>query len=426
MNYLLKNATLINPAGELTSGEGIDCRIEDGVIKELGPGLAADGAETIELNGAWLCPGLIDLHVHLRTPGQEHKETLATGLAAAAAGGFTTVFAMPNTEPALDSPALIRDLRARAAAASAVRLIPVGAATIGRQGKQLAPMSALKEAGCRAVSDDGSPIADAAVMRAALGYAAQLDLPLFDHAETPEFGGACNEGPVSARWGFKGKPAVGERIAVERDIALAEDAGARLHLCHLSTKGALDAVKRAKADGNGKLTAEAAPHHFALTDAAVLNLDSHAKMNPPLRAEADRQAVLKAIADGTIDCLATDHAPHAPDEKGREFADCPDGITGLETAVALALEFLVTPGLVAPARLVELMSVNPARIGGLEDAGRIAVGLPAYLTVIDPRAAWRYDAAAGKSKGRNSPFSGRNFSGRAILTVAAGTITHRI
>ena len=424
MKILLKNGTLVNPAGELQAAQNCDLLIDGEKIAALGPGLKNAADQVIELNGALICPGFIDLHVHLRSPGQEHKEDLASGLAAAAAGGFTTVFAMPNTEPALDSPLLIRELLARAEKIGGTRLIAVGAATMARAGKQLSPYSALRDAGALAVSDDGSPIADPALLRAALRSAAALDLPLFDHAETPEFGGCMNEGAVSARWGLPGKPAVGERIAVERDIALAEDCGARLHVCHLSTADALVAVRAAKARGRARITCEVAPHHFALTEAAAANLDANAKMNPPLRRESDRQALLHGISDGTVDAIATDHAPHAPAEKSSEFTSCPDGIIGLETAVALALEFLVHPGLIDWPRLVELFAAGPARIAGRPEWGRIAAQGSADLTIIDPAHAWTYDSATGHSKSRNTPFGGRTFTGRAVLTIARGRIVH--
>ena len=426
MKILLKNGRLVNPGGTPAAADSIDLLIEGEQITALAPNLPAGDAQVIDLKGSLLCPGFIDLHVHLRSPGQEHKETLATGLRAAAAGGFTTVFAMPNTEPALDSPALLGELIAKAESLQSVRVIPVGAATLGRKGEQLSPMAALQAAGAGAVSDDGSPIADPRVMRAALRTAAELRLVLMDHAETPEFSGSLNEGPVSAGAGLAGKPAVGERIAVERDIALAEEAGASLHLCHLSTAGALDAVRAAKQRGRTKITCEAAPHHFALTEGAAAGLDTSAKMNPPLRSESDRQAVLKGLADGTINAIATDHAPHAEDEKCGQFSAAPDGIIGLESAVPLVLEHLLRPGLINETRMVELLSANPARIAGRADLGLLRVGGIADITVIALNAPWEYKREGGLSKAQNSPFFGRTFPGGAVLTIARGRIVHNL
>ncbi len=426
MKILLKNGRLVNPGGTPAVADSIDLLLDGEKIVALAPNLPAGDARVIDLRGSLLCPGFIDLHVHLRTPGQEHKETLATGLRAAAAGGFTTVFAMPNTEPALDSPALLSDLIARAESLQSVRVIPVGAATICRKGEQLSPMAALQAAGAGAVSDDGSPIADPRMMRAALRTAAQLRLVLMDHAETQEFSGALNEGPASVAAGLEGKPAVGERIAVERDIALAEETGAHLHLCHLSTAGALDAVRAAKQRVRTKITCEAAPHHFALTESAAAGLDANAKMNPPLRSESDRQAILKGLADGTIDAIATDHAPHAEDEKCGHFSSAPDGIIGLESAVPLALEHLLKPGLINEQRLVELFSTNPARIAGRADLGQLKAGGVADITVIALNAPWEYQREGGLSKAKNSPFFGRTFPGGAVLTIARGRIVHNL
>jgi dihydroorotase len=426
MKILLKNGRLVNPGGTPAAADSIDLLIDGEQISALAPNLPAGDVQVIDLKGSLLCPGFIDLHVHLRTPGQAHKETLATGLRAAAAGGFTTVFAMPNTEPALDSPALLRELIAMVDAMHSVRVVPVAAATIGRKGEQLSPMAALREAGAGAVSDDGSPIADPRMMRAALRCAAGLGLPLMDHAETPEFSGLVNEGPVSVSTGLAGKPAVGERIAVERDIALAEETGAHLHLCHLSTVGALDAVRAAKQRGRTRITCEAAPHHFSLTESAAAGLDANAKMNPPLRSESDRQAILKGLADGTIDAIATDHAPHADDEKCGHFSSAPDGIIGLESAVPLALEQLLKPGLITLQRLVELFSTNPARIAGRADLGHLKLGGIADITIIALNAPWEYRRDTGLSKAKNSPFFGRTFPGGAVLTIARGRIVHNL
>jgi dihydroorotase len=419
---LLKGGRVIDPAQRLDATR--DVLLEDGVVAQLGAKVSARGADVISVKGLVVCPGFIDLHVHLREPGREDKETIATGTRAAAAGGFTAVCAMPNTEPVNDNSGITRFILDRARREGIVRVYPIGAITRESRGEELAEYGDLKESGCVAVSDDGRPVASARVMRRALEYARAFDLPVVDHCEDPALTerAAMNEGSVATLLGLRGAPAAAESIVVERDVQLAELTGGRLHVAHLSTAGAADAVRRGKARGV-RVTAEATPHHVLLTDQVVKDSDYDAstKMNPPLRSEADRRAVLEALRDGTIDAIATDHAPHTVDDKKVEYDQAAFGIVGLETAVSLCLDRLVGRGLLSLPQLVALLSSGPARALGLP-GGTLTKGTPADVTVLDLGRRRKIDPARFESKGRHTPFAGWTLKGGAVMTIVAGQI----
>ncbi|TMA26306.1 MAG: dihydroorotase [Deltaproteobacteria bacterium] len=388
----------------------------------------------IDCRGRWILPGLVDLHVHLREPGEEGKETIATGARAAVAGGVTTIVAMPNTRPVCDSAAVARFVAARGREAGFARVLPAGAITRGSNGEQLADMAELKEAGCVCVTDDGRPVMSAGVMRRALEYARDLDLPVMVHAEdlTLSSGGCMNEGPAATRLGLPGIPAAAEVAMVQRDLLLAELTGARLHVAHVSAAGSVRAIREAKARGV-RVTCEAAPHHFTLTDEAVAGVaaalgpagepyDAHAKMNPPLRAESDRRAIIGALDDGTIDAIATDHAPHGAGDKQLEFINALNGVIGLETSLALTLA-LVRAGDLPISRAVERLTFGPARAFGLP-YGTLASGATADAVVVDPEREWKVEPQRFFSRSRNSPFSGWTLRGRVLRTYVGGKLVH--
>jgi dihydroorotase len=422
---LLRGGRVVDPGRSLDAE--VDLLLVDGEVAELGPRVAARGAEVLEVAGLVVCPGFIDLHVHLREPGREDKETIATGTRAAAAGGFTAVCAMPNTEPVNDQAGITRSILETARREGAVRVWPIGAITRGSRGEELAEYGDLREAGCVAVSDDGRPVASARVMRRALEYARAFDLTVIDHCEEPTLsqGASMNEGPVATVLGLRGAPAAGEAMVVERDVMLAELTGGKVHIAHLSAAASVDAVRRGKARGV-RVTAEATPHHLLLTDEAVRasEYDTSTKMNPPLRAEGDRQAVLQGLRDGAIDCIATDHAPHGVDDKKVEYDHAAFGIVGLETAVALCLDRLVGGGVITLPRLVELLSTNPAAILGLP-GGTLAPGAPADVTVLDLSRRQKVEPARFQSKGRNTPFAGWTLKGGPALTIVGGRVAWR-
>jgi len=419
---LLKGGRVVDPARRVDAA--LDVLLEDGRVAETGAKLARRGAEVVDVAGLVVCPGFIDLHVHLREPGREDKETIATGTRAAAAGGFTAVCAMPNTTPVNDNSGITRFIVDRARAEGLVRVHPIGAITRGSRGEELAEYGDLQESGCVAVSDDGRPVASARVMRRALEYARTFDLTVVDHCEEPTLSerASMNEGPVATLLGLRGAPAAAETIVVERDVQLAELTGGRLHIAHLSTAGAVEAVRRAKARGL-RVTAEATPHHLLLTDQAVKDsdYDTSTKMNPPLRSEADRRAVVAALADGTIDAIATDHAPHTVDDKKVEYDEAAFGVVGLETAVSLGLDRLVGPGLLTLSRFVALLSAGPARAFDLP-GGTLAPGSPGDVTVLDLDRRRKVDPARFQSKGRNTPFAGWTLKGAAVMTIVGGEI----
>ena len=419
---LLKGGRVVDPVQGLDGR--FDVMIGEETIEELGPRLSARGAQVLDLKGLVVCPGFIDIHTHLREPGREDKETIATGTRAAAAGGFTAVCAMPNTEPVNDHAGITRAIVEKARAEGSVRVWPIGAITRGQQGEELAEYGDLQEAGCVAVSDDGKPVASARMMRRALEYAKAFALPVIDHCEEPTLAEktCMNEGPVSAILGLRGVPAAGEAIVVERDVLLAELVGGRLHVAHVSTAAALDAVRRGKTRGVA-VTAEVTPHHLFLNDEAVRtsDYDTNTKMNPPLRSEQDRQAMLAGLVDGTIDCIATDHAPHTVDDKKVEYDQAANGIVGLETAVALCLDRLVGAGQLGLPQLVALLSTNPARVLGLP-GGSLAPGSPADLTVLDLGKKRQVDPSRFESRSRNTPFAGWMLKGWPAMTIVAGRV----
>jgi dihydroorotase len=419
---LLKGGRVVDPVQGLDGA--FDVMIAEETIEEVGPRLAARGAEVLALKGLVVCPGFIDLHTHLREPGREDKETIATGTRAAAAGGYTAVCAMPNTDPVNDHAGITRAIVEKARAEGSVRVWPIGAITRGQKGEELAEYGDLKEAGCVAVSDDGKPVASARMMRRALEYAKAFELVVIDHCEEPTLAEktCMNEGPVSAILGLRGVPAAGEAIVVERDVLLAELTGGRLHVAHISTAASLDAVRRGKARGVA-VTAEVTPHHLFLTDEAVResDYDTNTKMNPPLRSEQDRQAVLAGLLDGSIDCIATDHAPHTVDDKNVEYDQAANGIVGLETAVALCLDRLVGAGHVGLPQLVALLSTNPARVLGLP-GGSLAPGSPAARTGLDLGQKRPVDPSRFESRSRNTPFAGWILKGWPAMTIVAGRV----
>jgi dihydroorotase len=426
MKLLIANGYVLDPAQDLN--EGVNILIEEGRVRAyLKPADGVpEGAQVFDAAGLIVAPGFIDLHVHLREPGQEYKETIASGAAAAVAGGWTSVCAMPNTDPVNDNPAVTRMMIEQATHAGLANVFPIGAITKDSSGGELAEMGEMKRAGIVAVSDDGRPVPNAGMMRRALEYARGLDLTVVDHCEDKSLtaGGVMHEGKISLRMGLRGMPAVAEDLDAVRDCMLAETTGAHVHIAHVSTKGALAAIKAAKQRGV-RVTCEVAPHHWCLTDEAVEGYDTNMKMSPPLRSREHLDAILAAIADGTIDAIATDHAPHHADEKALEFDRAPFGIIGLETAIALALDRLVQPGLIDLKQLVRLCATNPAQIFQLTDRGTLKVGAWGDVTILDPQLEWKFDVNQSQSKSRNSPFDGWSFTGAAVATVVAGRLVYQ-
>ncbi len=418
---LLEGGRVVDPSQKLDDVR--DVLLADGKVAQIGKGLhAPEGARTIDCSGLVVTPGLIDVHVHFREPGEEHKETIASGARAAAAGGFTAVCAMPNTDPPIDDPAAVGFVLSEGRRAGAARVYPVGCISAGRQGKQLALIGEMVGAGAVAVSDDGSPVMDSGLMRLALEYATALDIPVADHPEdlTLSGVGAMNEGLVSTRLGLPGKPNASEEAHIVRDLLLAELTGGRIHLQHVSTAFGVESIRRAKERGV-RVTAEASPHHLILTEDAVEGYRTEAKMNPPLRTRTDRDAVRAGLADGTLDIIATDHAPHHYDEKEAAFQDAPNGIVGLETCVGLILTHIVSDGVIDLSTMVERMSCTPARAFKLP-GGTLAEGSPADVTVLDLEAAWTVDTTRFRSRSRNTPFAGWELKGRVRYTVVDGTV----
>jgi dihydroorotase len=421
MSILIRHGRVIDP-GRLNGPA--DVLIRDGKIAAVGPGLKAPaGAAVIDATGKWVLPGFVDLHVHLREPGFEYKETIASGTAAAVAGGFTSVCCMPNTQPVNDNQSVTELILDKARAAGLATVFPIGAITKGSEGKALAEFGELKAAGCVAVSDDGNPVMNAMVMRRALEYARTFDLPVVDHCECTHLSeeGCMHEGQVATELGLHGIPSASEDVMVARNLALAELTGGRLHLAHLSTAGSVRMVREAKARGI-RVTAEACPHHFLLTEEAVREFNTNAKMNPPLRSRKDVDAIKAGLKDGTIDVIATDHAPHAAFEKEREFDYAPFGIVGLETAWGLTM-VLVEEGVLTVEQAVAALTVQPARAFGLTK-GALAVGADADVAIVDPDAQWVVDPEQFRSKGRNTPFSGWKLKGQVVSTLVGGRIVY--
>jgi dihydroorotase len=418
---LISGGSIVAGTGEM---ERLDVLIEEGRVSAIEPAgkIPERGQTMLEVRGLIVSPGFIDLHVHLREPGQSHKETIATGTAAAAAGGFTTVCAMPNTTPLNDTPETTRWMQ-KSERGAVVKVRPIAAATIGSNGERLTNFKALVEAGAVAVTDDGRPILGSAIMRDALQAAHELGIPVIQHAEDTRMSQGCtmHEGPTSFRLGLRGVKVEAEASIVARDIGLAEETGARLHVAHLSTAAALEQVRKGRNRGV-RVTCEVTPHHLLLTDEEVGDYDTNCKMNPPLRDESDRQAMWEGLHDGSIDCIATDHAPHAAHEKDQEFDRAPFGVSGLETALPIAL--MVAGG--DPQLAVRWLSLNPAAVMGWQDAGILRVGAPADIVVFDPGEEWTFTASDSKSKSKNSPFIGKRMRGRVQYTIVDGRVVHSL
>ena len=422
---LLKGARLVDPSQGLDAVG--DLLVVDGKVAAIGGTIAGpDGARVVNCAGQVVAPGMIDVHVHLREPGREDVETVATGAHAAAAGGFTGVCAMPNTKPVTDNQATVGFVKRQGEAAGFARVYPYGAISLGMQGETLAEFGEMVAAGAVAVSDDGRPVENSHLMRTALEYSQTFGIPVVEHCEVMALaeGGSMNEGIVSARLGLKGIPAEAEEIDVARCILLAKLTGGHVHLCHLSTKGSVDLVRWGK-DQGVNVTAEVCSHHISLTEDAVEGFNTNAKMNPPLRTQRDVEALQAGLKDGTIDLLVTDHAPHHYDEKEREFADAPNGIVGLETALGVNITWLVETGILTIPQLVDRMACLPAKVFHLP-GGTLAKGSLADITVFDPRREWVVDPSKFKSKGRNTPYGGRQLRGLATCTIVGGRVVHEL
>jgi dihydroorotase len=422
---LLRGGRVLDPSRNVD--EVADVLIADGRIESASGRIGQpDDVESVDCRGMIVAPGFIDVHCHLREPGREDVETIATGARAAAAGGFTAVCAMPNTDPVTDNQAAVGFILRQAQRAGASRVHVIGAISVGQKGETLAEFGEMVAAGAVAVSDDGRPVESAQLMRTALEYARTFGIPVIDHCEEPTLarGGSMNEGIVSARLGLKGIPSEAEEIMAIRDILLARRTGGHVHLAHMSTHGSVELIRWGKERGI-RVTAEVCPHHFSLTEERVVGYDPNGKMNPPLRTQRDVEALREAVKDGTIDMIATDHAPHHYDEKEREFADAPNGIVGLETALAVSVTNLVETGHIDIRTLVERMSCAPARLFRLP-GGTLARGAAADVTVFDAERGWRVDPSAFVTKGRNTPYAGMTMKGRAMCTIVGGTVVHRL
>jgi dihydroorotase len=430
-SILIQNGIVLDPASRREFNA--DVFIENGVVRDIAPGLRnkikSQKLQVLDAAGLYVTPGLVDIHVHFREPGQEVKETVATGSAAAVAGGFTTVCCMPNTTPALDTDTQIEFVYTKAREAGLCHVLPIGAITKGRKGEELAEMALMHAAGAAGFSDDGVGVASAAVMTKALQYVKMIGSVLTQHCEEPSLsGGPMNAGPTAVKLGLGGLPAAAEELMIARDLLLNQRIGARYHVQHISTAGAVDLVRQAKKSGNADVTAEVAPHHLLLTDEACGTLnggyDTQTKMNPPLRSKEDVAACIAGVVDGTIDCLATDHAPHTREEKELEFDKAPFGILGLETALGLYAKALVEPGHLTWLQLIEKMTSAPARVMGLDKngAGKLEAGGPADITILDPNAKWKVDPEKFLSKSRNTPFTGWELTGKVRWTIVSGRI----
>ncbi len=417
---LIKNGRILDPVNG--RDEVGDVLIKGGLVVRVGGDQHATGAVAFDATGLVVAPGFIDMHTHLREPGFEHAETIESGSKAAAAGGFTTVCAMPNTRPVNDDATVTRYILERASRSAVVNVLPIGAITEDSAGEKLAAIGSMRQAGCVAISDDGHPVMNSRVMRRAMEFARAFDIPVIDHCEDLNLsaGGDMHEGELAAKLGLRGIPSASEDVMVARDILLAELTGARFHVAHISSKRSIEMVQQAKNRGL-KVTCEAMPHHFGLDESNIVPYDSNYKMKPPIRSAADREALVEALASGTVDAIATDHAPHPGSEKMQEFEQCPFGIIGLETALAVALEALVHTGKLPLAKLVQLFSAGPARILGLE-RGHLNPGAPGDVTIFDPDLDWTYDVSRSFSKSANSPWHGHRFRGGPVATVVAGNI----
>ena len=422
-SLLILNGTFIDPSQQLEAQR--DLLIRDGKVEAIGENLSAENVETFDATGFIVAPGFIDLHVHLREPGFEYKETIESGARAAVAGGFTSVCCMPNTKPVNDNSSVTNFMLDQARKAGLANVFPIGAITQGSKGEHLAEIGEMKAAGIVAISDDGKPVLDSGIMRRAMEYATDFNLPVVDHCEDccGVKNWAMHEGEYSALMGLRGLPGIGEDLHVARDLMLAEITGAQIHIAHISTARSVELVRQAKARGL-RVTCEVTPHHFVLSDKAVYesSYNTNFKMAPPLRAQADVEAMLEALRDGTIDAIATDHAPHHANEKMLEFDQSPNGITGLETAVALTLDRLVHRGVITLSQMVDLLSCRPARIFNLAERGTLVVGALGDVTIFDPNKTLKVDAAKAQSKSRNTPFDGWELKGAPVATIVAGRV----
>jgi len=420
MKLLLKGGEVIDPAG-VYSGKN-DLLVNDGVIEKIGKKISESGAEVMDATGRIVAPGLVDIHVHFRDPGYEYKETIESGLKAAAAGGFTSVVCMPNTRPPIDNKSVVKYIKDKAAAAGLGNIYIAGCISKGREGLELAEIGDMTNEGIVAVTDDGNPVMNAQLMRRALEYTKIFDIPVMSHSEDKNLAGAgvMNEGFVSTTLGLRGIPKAAETVMVLRDIELAEMTGGRLHLTHISTPESVDAVRRAKARGVN-VTCDVTPHHLTLTDEGLMNFDTNFKVNPPLRPEADRQVLIRALAEGVIDAIASDHAPHAVHEKETTMDDAPFGVIGLDTTLPVLIEELVKPGHISLSFLIDKLSAAPARCLGLE-AGMLAVGGRADLAIIDDKAEWTIEESTLFSKSKNCPYIGRRVTGRVVNVISGGRL----
>ncbi|MDD4802496.1 MAG: dihydroorotase [Syntrophomonas sp.] len=423
MRLLIKGGRVLDPANDID--EVMDILIADGKIADLNESINGEEAKVIDAAGKIVCPGFIDIHAHLREPGFEYKEDIASGTRAAAAGGFTTVCCMPNTEPVIDNAATANFVRERALKAGVVNVLPIGCITKGQAGSELSEMAELIAAGCVAVSDDGKPVKNAGIMRNALDYAHMFDLPVLSHCEEQSLtmDGQMHEGYFSTLYGFKGIPAAAEELMVSREIILAELTGAHVHICHASTRGSMEMIRSAKARGID-VTCEVTPHHLALTDEIVGDYDTDTKVNPPLRAREHVEALRQGLLDGTVDCIATDHAPHHLESKDCEYDMATFGISGLETAVAVVMDGLVNQGLLSIEQMVELFTIGPAEVMGIAK-GTLDIGTDADITILDPEIVKKVNPANFYSKGKNTPFKGHTLKGWPWLTIVKGTIIAR-
>jgi len=423
-SLLIRAGHVISPEDQL---DGVlDVLVEDGLIRQIAPQISVAAGEILEAAGKVVSPGFVDIHVHLREPGGEISETLETGLTAAVTGGFTAVCPMPNTKPIIDRPELVRAMIDKAQRIGLARVFPIAAVSMASQGESLTDFRALAAAGAVAFSDDGRPVKTAGILKRALEAVRELNVPLMDHCEDPSLSasGVINEGPVSSQLKVRGIPSTSEDVCVARDLIVAESVGARLHVCHVSSARSIELIRLGKRRGV-RVTCEATPHHFTLTDQAVLEQGANAKVNPPLRSAQDVEAVVAGLQDGTIDAIASDHAPHAPELKARPLgSDAPFGLIGLETSLGLALTRLVHTGRISMWHLVSLMSTNPARIVN-QPYGRLGVGAPADITIFDPQLEWTYQTATGRSKSRNSPFDGWKLKGAVVATLVGGRVVYR-
>lgn len=421
MNILIKNGRLIDPYNNIDGK--MDILISNGVVAKVSENIANNNVDKIiDANNMWVAPGLIDLHVHLREPGYEHKETIATGTRSAVMGGFTSICCMPNTRPVTDNQILVEYIQMKAEREGVCRVLPIGAITVGQKGETLAEIGKMAKAGACAISEDGFTVENASLMKTAIKYAEMFNIPVFSHCEDVDLaGGSMNAGDTATKLGLKGISNESEDVIVSRDIILADSLKAPIHLCHISTKGSVDLIKDAKARGS-KVTAEATPHHFTLVDEDITEYDGNFKMNPPLRSTQDRAAIIEALKNDTIQVIATDHAPHHIDEKNCEFERALNGIVGLETALSLSISELVEKGVLTPSKMIEKFTKNPAEILKRKDLGHLSVGNNADVIIIDPNVKYKVNIENFASKSKNSPFNNREVTGKVLYTLVGGKI----